>query len=231
MDGNVIDEFEETGNKSFTITSEPTLIHSVAGEPTFGDSTVISYNSETRKISVSGEIERLKSEQEVSFLVVPKGTELSNGLNPALIGYIGAIKVNSQNFTHSFGLPEWYCGEADVYIAGLGMNDGANASAQIPDNKYMYVASIDVDKSSMVASAVVRNFTSSEKEAKIIVAGYNGNALVNVRIETLKVPAKTYQPTAFSTAGFTPQGLVNEVKAYVWSDMSELVPLIESVVK
>jgi len=231
MDGIVIDDFEETGNKSFTVTSEPTLIHSVVGEPNFGDSTVISYNSETKKISVTGEIKYLKGEQEVSFLVVPEGTKLSNGLNPALIGYIGAVKVNSKNFAHSFALPEWYSGAADVYVAGLGIDEGVSGGAQLPDNKYMYVASIDVDKSSMVASAIVRNFTRTEKEAKIIVAGYNGDALVDVRIETIKVPAKTYQPTAFSTAGFTVQGSVNKVKAYVWSDMSELVPLIEPAEK
>lgn len=231
MDGIVIDDFEETGNKSFTVTSEPTLIHSVVGEPNFGDSTVISYNSETKKISVTGEIKYLKGEQEVSFLVVPEGTKLSNGLNPALIGYIGAVKVNSKNFAHSFALPEWYSGAADVYVAGLGIDEGVSGGTQLPDNKYMYVASIDVDKSSMVASAIVRNFTGTEKEAKIIVAGYNGDALVDVRIETIKVPAKTYQPTTFSTAGFTVQGSVNKVKAYVWSDMSELVPLIEPAEK
>ena len=231
MDGIVIDDFEETGNKSFTVTSEPILIHSAVGEPNFGDSTVISYNSETKKISVTGEIKYLKGEQEVSFLVVPEGTKLSNGLNPALIGYIGAVKVNSKNFAHSFALPEWYSGAADVYVAGLGIDEGVSGGAQLPDNKYMYVASIDVDKSSMVATAIVRNFTRTEKEAKIIVAGYNGDALVDVRIETIKVPAKTYQPTTFSTAGFTVQGSVNKVKAYVWSDMSELVPLIEPAEK
>ena len=231
MDGIVIDDFEETGNKSFTVTSEPILIHSAVGEPNFGDSTVISYNSETKKISVTGEIKYLKGEQEVSFLVVPEGTKLSNGLNPALIGYIGAVKVNSKKFAHSFALPEWYSGAADVYVAGLGIDEGVSGGAQLPDNKYMYVASIDVDKSSMVATAIVRNFTRTEKEAKIIVAGYNGDALVDVRIETIKVPAKTYQPTTFSTAGFTVQGSVNKVKAYVWSDMSELVPLIEPAEK
>ncbi len=231
MDGNVIDEFEETGNKSFTVTSEPTLIHSVEGRPTFSDSTVISYNSETREISVSGEIKRLKSENEVSFLVVPKGTELSNGLNPALIGYIGAIKVNSQNFTHSFGLPKWYCGEADIYIAGLGMDNGVNASVHIPENKYMYVASIDVDKSSMIASVIFNNFTTEEKNATVIVAGYKDDKLVDVRTEVINAPAKTYLPTEIKTLGFTLSEPVDEVKAYVWSNLSEIEPLIGSVTK
>lgn len=231
MDGETVSEFEGTGSKSFSVTSEPTLIHSVEGKPCFGDSTVISYNAETKKISVSGEIKNFKGEQEVSFLVVPKGTEISNVLEPTLIGYIGSLKVNTNSFTHSIPLPKWYCSESDVYIAGLGFNEGATGEASVPDNKYMYVASIDVDKSSMSASAVVRNFTATEKEAKIIVAGYNGEALVDLRIEPLKVPAKTYAPTTFNTVGFATAEPVNEVRAFVWSDMSGLVPLIEATVK
>ena len=83
----------------------------------------------------------------------------------------------------------------------------------------------------MVASVMVRNFTSSEKEAKIIVAGYNGGSMVDVKVETLKVPAKTLQLTTFTTTEFTPKAPIDQVKAYVWSDMTEIVPLIEAVVK
>lgn len=231
MDGTVTEQFEQIGNKSFTVTSEPILIQSVNGLPKFTDSTSITYDAETKRISVTGGIEYFESEHEISFLVVPNGTKLSNGLNPALIGYIGSIKTNSPNFTHSFRLPDWYCGTADVYVAGLGMDNTVSANAPVADNKYMYVASIDVDKSSMIASAVVRNFTSSEKEANIIVAGYFEDELIDVRIETLKVPPKTYQQTEFKTVSFTPKAPVDKVVAYIWNEMGEIVPLITPVAK
>jgi len=231
MDGEAVSEFEGTGSKSFQVTSEPILIHSVAGTPTLGDSVLINYQAETRKISVSGEIKHIKGEAEISFLVVPEGTEISNGLNPALIGYIGSQKVNTNSFTNSFALPKWFCGEADIYIGGYGIANSVASSSAIPDHKYVYVASIDVNKSSMSASAVFRNFTSEEKGAMIVVAGYKGGALLDVKLEPVKIPEKTYAPTTVHTVGFTTTEPVDEVKAFVWSDMSWTVPLIEACVK
>lgn len=231
LSGAVTQNISETGNRSFTVSSSPIIIHSAPLVPEFGNGTVVNYSSQTKKITVSGTIENFQNEQEISFLVVPHGTVISNGLNPLLIGYVGSIKTNTASFSHQFGLPEWFCGEADIYIGGYRMANSADGTASIPDNTYVYVASIDVNKSSMSASAIFRNFASAAKEATVIVVGYKDEALVDVRFETVNIPAKTYAPTEINTAGFTTAVPFDEVKAFVWSDMSGLVPLIEAVVK
>ena len=55
--------------------------------------------------------------------------------------------------------------------------------------------------------------------------------MADVKMETVTVPAKTYVPAEFQTTGFVPTGEADEVKAFVWSDTSGLVPLIEADVK
>lgn len=231
MEGDLIDEFATSGSKTFEISSEPILIYSTNKQTKLSSSTVINYNSNIKKICISGEIENFVSEHEVSFLVVPHGTELNSNLNPALIGYIGTITTNSKNFYHSFSLPRWFCGEADVYVSGYRFGNVITSKKNVPENKYMYIASIDVDKSSMIASTIFNNFTSVEKTATIIVAGYKDGRLIDMRSEVINAPAKTYQPTEFVTAGFTLSEDVDEVRAYVWDDVSGLVPLITPISK
>lgn len=231
LDGAVVQNVSETGSRTFTVTSSPVIIHSAPLPAEFGSDTVINYNAQTKTVNISGTIENFMDEQEISFLVVPHGTVISNGLDPLRIGYVGSVKTNSASFSHQFGFPEWFCGSADIYVAGYGMKNGVDGSTVIPDNEYVYVTSIDVDKSSMSASAAFRNFTSSAKAAMVIVAGYKGGALVDVKCETVRIPAKTYTPTEFSTVGFVSAEPVDEVRAFVWGDELGMVPLTEAVVK
>ena len=231
MDGSLTDEIGTPGSKTFSVTGEPVLIYSTNTPVSLSQGTVINYNSAIKKICISGEIENFMSEQEVSFLVVPHGTAINNSLNPALIGYIKTISVNNKSFYHSFTLPEWFCGEADIYIGGLRMSNNITGTKSIPENKYMYIASIDVDKSSMVASAVFRNFTSEEKKANIIVVGYKNGRLIDFRTEVIEAPSNSYEPTEYKTTGFTLNEPVDEVKTFVWNNLSELIPLIPSATK
>lgn len=230
LGGTVTQTISTTGSKSFNVSSVPIMIASVPLPIEFGSGMTVSYNAQTRRVSISGTIENFRAEQEISFLAVPHGTAIPDGLNPLTIGYVGSIKTNSASFSHQFGIPAWFCGETDIYVGGYQMAESAEKSATVPDNTYVYAASIDVNKSTMSASAVFRNYASTAKEAKVIVAGYKAGVLVDMRINPVSIPANTYEKTV-NTAKFTPAEAVDEVKAFVWSDTNSMVPLVEATVK
>lgn len=231
LDGTVKQTVNTTGSKTFSVTSSPLIIHSAPALPEISSGTTVSYNAQTKRVSVLGTINNFDTEAELSFLAVPHGTVLSNGLDPARVGYIGAIKTKTASFSHSFGLPAWYCGKTDIYVSGLGMNNGKVLEAGVPNNQYVYVASIDTDKSTMSASAAFRNFASEDMEATVVVAAYKSGVLTDVKLEKVTIPSGTYGESVVKTAAFATSGEVDTVKAFVWSDMTDIVPLIGAVTK
>ena len=55
--------------------------------------------------------------------------------------------------------------------------------------------------------------------------------LVGMKTETVTVPAKTYSPTEMTTVSFSAGTPIDTAKAFVWTDLSGLIPLTSPAIK
>ena len=90
----------------------------------------------------------------------------------------------------------------------------------------MYVASFDANSgNTLSATALVRNFSETEKKASIIIAQYNGERLETMSVEEKTVPAKTYGLVEYKLENVAIDADATKMKAFIWSDMTGLVSL------
>ena len=202
---------------------------SVAGynnKPSIAANTEVSYNAENRVVSIAGEITDYSENQYVTILAIPEYMDVNN-VDKNAIGFIKQIPTDEGSFSAEFTLPEYYTTKTSIYLGGTGIGESIEKDAGIQDSKYVYAASLDIkDSDSLSASAIVRNFTESDKKASMIIAQYdNAGRLVNVTIEEKTVPGKTYKALECNISDVTKESGAKSAKAFIWSDMTGVVPL------
>ena len=127
------------------------------------------------------ELEELDSENDI------------NNVDINAAAYIRQIPATNGEFTANFKIADYYSTKMAIYLGGTGIDTKVKNEADVAENKYVYVASLDIGgTNTLTATALVRNFAEIEKEAYIIVAQYSAdNELEDVRIEKKTIPAKT----------------------------------------
>ncbi len=198
----------------------------VAGEaPAFAASTRVSYNAENRNVNVSGKLTDYVANQYITVLAVPASMDVNN-IDMNAVGYIRQIPTIAGEFSVDFTLPEYYTTKTAIYFGGTGINGKTSGYADIQENKYLYVAGFDASKgNTLSATALVRNFSETEKKASIIIAQYNGEKLEDVTVEEKTVPAKTYGLVEYKLENVAIDSDATKMKAFIWSDMTGLVSL------
>ena len=190
--------------------------------------TVVSFDSQPRKVLVSGSVTDYVEEPNVTILVVPEGVDLEN-LNPDSVGYMKQSKAKDGLFGFEFTLPKWYEGEVDIYLSGTGIDNKQDNDLSLGNNKYAYIGSLDLNtKVNITATAGVKNFGESDKTFYMIVAEYKDGRLVDVKMEPKIVPGKTYTTLQTTITDDTISDGSTYAKAFVWSDGTGMVPLIDS---
>lgn len=190
--------------------------------------TVVNFDSQSRKVLVSGSVTDYVEEPNVTILVVPDGTDLTD-LNPDSVGYMKQSKTKNGLFSFEFTLPKWYEGEVDIYLSGTGIENKQDNGLSMGDNEYAYVASLDLStKLNITATAGVKNFGESDKTFYMIVAEYKDNMLAGIKIEQKTVPGKTYTTLQAKITDDTISDGSTYAKAFVWNDVTGMVPLIDS---
>ena len=200
----------EKGSKVFEVSQYPTLIYSRTYAE-IGEGTVINYNNENRTVSISGNVENFRDNQQITVLAVPHNMDVQSALLSNAIGYIGTISAEEGVFSHEFTMPKWYGGSSDIYISGTDIVSNMVKTERVEENQYAYVAELNLDKSSFTATASLRNFSSESKNAVLIIAGYKDSKLVDVKVEKTIVPAKTYTPLDVSVTIESAEGSIDNV--------------------
>jgi len=196
--------------------------------PEYATGTIVSYNAETRSVSISGKINNYVENQYVTILAIPASMDINNvDINAA--AYVRQIPATNGEFTQSFKIADYYSTKMAIYLGGTGIDTKQTNEADVAENAYVYVGSLDIGKTNtLTATALVRNFAETEKEASIIVAQYSAdNELKGMTIEKKKVPAKTYGAIECTVSNVSIDADSSYAKAFVWSDVKELVPLID----
>lgn len=193
--------------------------------PAFAASTKVLYNAENRKVNVSGKLTEYVENQYITVMAVPASMDIEN-LDMSGVGYIRQIPTVAGEFLVDFTLPEYYTTKTAIYLGGTGINEKTTGYADVQENKYVYVASFDANSgNTLSATALVRNFSETEKKVSIIIAQYNGERLETMSVEEKTVPAKTYGLVEYKLENVAIDSDATKMKAFIWSDMTGLVSL------
>lgn len=204
-----------------------TLVGGVTN-PGFDVSTAVAYDAASRKVSVSGTISNYGENQNVTVLAIPKTMDV-NQIDLRAVAFVKQIDTNAGEFSAVFSVPEYFTTEMSIYLGGTGIMSTFKSDAGVLEGDYVYVASLDINSGdTLSASAVVRNFTESDKKASIIIAQYDiEGKLLNMEIEEKTVSAKTYEAVEVSLSDVSKESGVHEAKAFIVSDLTGFVPLSE----
>lgn len=196
--------------------------------PEYAAGTVVSYNAETRSVAISGKINNFVENQYVTILAIPASMDINN-LNLNAAAYIRQIPAKNGEFTVNFSLADYYSTRMAIYLGGTGIETKTAHNADVAENKYVYVGGLDIGvTSTLTATAFVRNFAETEKEASIIIAQYSAdNELEDMKIEKKTIPAKTYGAIEYTVNNVTVDSDSSYAKAFIWSDLTELMPLAD----
>lgn len=196
--------------------------------PAIASGAVVEYTAATNTVKVSGTVTDYVENQTVTILAVPETADVT-ALNMDSIGYIKQAETTNGNFAFEFVLPEYYDTKTAIYLGGTSVNTVGNASAEIPESEFLYVASIEAKVEDKVsATAYVRNFAETERKATIIIAQYSGDGtmtLEDVKMKPITIPAKTYALTPVVLDDVVKDSDAVLVKAMIWSDIDGLIPL------
>ena len=193
--------------------------------PAFAASTQVLFDAESRNVKVSGKLTDYVENQYITVMAVPASMDIAN-IDMNAVGYIRQIPATAGEFSVDFNLPEYYTTKTAIYLGGTGINEKTTGYADILENKYVYVAGFDASKgNTLSATALVRNFSETEKKASIIIAQYNGEKLEDVTVEEKTVPAKTYGLVEYKLENVAIDSDATKMKAFIWSDMTGLVSL------
>ncbi|MBQ3427936.1 MAG: hypothetical protein IJH37_12485 [Clostridia bacterium] len=210
--------------KSITVTADTSTVK----EPSFAEGMAVSYDAAQRKIRVSGSITDPVDDQYVTVLAIPATMDI-NSIDTNAVGYAKQIPTVNGAFSVDFTLPEYYTTRTAIYLGGTGIEAKQTNYANIEENKYLYVASLDINtESTLSATAMVRNFAETEKKASIIIAQYSSDGrLVAVSSENKTIPARTYAAVESKLNGVSVEKNATNAIAYIWDDIDGLTPLAE----
>lgn len=194
--------------------------------PSFDVSTQVSYNAENRSVKVLGKLTDYVVNQYITVLAVPASMDVAD-IDMNAVGYIRQIPATDGEFSIEFKLPEYYTTKTAIYLGGTDIGEKSINHADIAENPYVYVASFEIDKGdALSASAIVRNYAETERKASIVIAQYSsGGRLEDIQIADKTIAAKTYAAVECSLRNIVIDGEASTAKAFIWSDMSGLVPL------
>ena len=217
-----IGKTEGWAEKTITVTGV------VEKNPVFDVSTQVAYNAETRTVNIVGKITDYVDNQNVTILAVPYSMDVNNvDINAA--AYVKQIPATNGEFADEFVVPDYFTTKMALYLGGTEIKAVSSNEAGVAESEYMYVTSFEVDKGDIItATAIVRNFTETDKNATIIIAQYDSeNALQNISLEEKTIPAKTYKAVECSLTGISIDAKATRAKAYIWNNMADLVPLAD----
>lgn len=196
--------------------------------PSFDVETNVSYDVQTKKVSMTGKITNYEDEQLVTVMAVPDSMDIEN-VDFEALAYIGQVPVTDGSFSLEFDVPEYFETKMAIYLGGTGIGQVTEKKAYIEEGKYVYVASLDITKGdSLSSSAVIKNFTETDKKASIIIAQYdNAGRLLKMEVSEKSIPAKTYKAVEYSLKDVLIETDAKKAKAFIVSDLTGFVPLSE----
>jgi len=189
------------------------------------------YDNATETIKLSGGVENPVKNQKITVMALPSDVDL-NDVKIDSIGYIKEIELTRDNtFSDEIKLPEWYNGASKLYISGSSVEEVKNSDFVKEESEFAYVAGFSgAEDVTVSAKAVLRNFTSKEQKAVILLSEYSAKGyLIKTHIQPVTIPAKTYSMTAFELKDIVPDKDTAKIKAFLWSDTGTLKPLAQAV--
>ena len=220
-------EILASGKDSGWDESAITLVGGIT-KPNFDASTALAYDAESRRVSISGKLTNYGENQKVTVLAVPKTMDV-NQIDLSAVAFIKQIDTNAGEFSTVFSVPEYFTTAMAIYLGGTDITSAFKTDANVEEGNYVYVAGVDINKGDVLsASAVVKNFTEADKKAIILIAQYDKDGrLLEVKTDEKTVPAKTYAAVECSLTDVTINSEAAYAKAFIWSDLTGMVPLSE----
>lgn len=205
---------------------EKTLnIEKTQSNPLFDASTKITYDAKSRLVKIDGAVTDYKKDQLVTVLAIPASMDI-NSVDIHGAAYVGQLSATEGKFTAEFEVPEWFTTDMAIYLGGTGITTKVSDNIEIAESKYVYVANLELNKGNVLkATALIRNFTETEKQVVMMIAQYNANALESVKTETKSIPAKSYSVVECSLDNVAVESEATTAKAFVWSDATGMIPL------
>ncbi len=204
---------------------EVVTLSSVELAPEIGLSTQVSYNAETRKVTVNGTVSNPLEDQNVTVLAIPKSMDITN-IDLASVAYIRQIPVSDGGFIAQFTVPEYFTTDMAIYLGGTGIATVGSLENSIAASDFAYAASLSLEKgNTLSASAYIRNFNETDRFATVMILQYQGNKLVHIDSKPITIPAKTYAPVEFSLDNVSIHSDATLAKAFLWNGLDTMVPL------
>ncbi len=181
-------------------------------------------------VRITGSLENAISDQYVTVLAVPGGTDIKN-INLKDAHYIRQIKLDGNSFDIQFKFSKKPGEVVDIYLGGTDIYEPVKTNVE-PEFQYVLVDSLNISDDNITATAYMKNFTDAEKKATMIVTQYSDEGtLLNVNIEEKVIPGNTEAPVQYTVSSENLHEDTAYVRAMVWDGTALMTPLIMPVEK
>ena len=190
------------------------------------------YDSDTGMVTVSGNIENDRKDENTAIALVPISKNAPYDISD--LTYIGQTSLNDGSFSHSFNLKESDCGIFKLLISATNADEVLIKELQIPP-KYGYGAVLNSagrTESTVSAAVDLYNFTSEARRAALVICQYDANRrLLVASVKTDEVaPMTDSKPGSgqLSHSVVVKEGAVY-FTAYVWEGLNTLKPVSDPI--